>query len=160
MGSGKTTLGKKLAQKLNLPFFDLDQLLEQKYQTTISEIFNQHGETYFRNIETEVLKETLNSHESFVLALGGGTPVYNNNMALINQSGTSVYLKYNAGMLASRLLTAKQQRPLLANKTDEELKTFVQELLVAREPFYLKSNVVVDGKNIGVNEVLEKLPFY
>lgn len=157
MGSGKTTLGKKLAQKLNLPFFDLDQLIEDQEGKSVSEIFEQNGENYFREKETEKLKESLTLSKGMVLALGGGTPVFNNNMDFINQKGATVYLKYNVGMLVSRLLNAKQQRPLLANKKTEELKSFVEELLATREPFYLKSHFVVEGKNIGINDVIEKL---
>lgn len=157
MGSGKSTLGKKLAAKLNMTFFDLDQLIEEKEGKTIAEIFSQHGETYFRDLETTVLKQTINQHQGFVLALGGGTPIFNNNMELVNQNGTSVYLKYNAGMLSSRLLTAKQQRPLIAGKNEIELKQFVSDLLTQREPYYLKSKLVVEGNNISANDILERL---
>lgn len=157
MGSGKSTLGKKLAAKLNLPFFDLDQLIEEQEGKTIAEIFSQHGEAYFRDLETTVLKQTINQHQGFVLALGGGTPIFNNNMELVNQNGTSVYLKYNAGMLSSRLLTAKQQRPLIAGKNEIELKQFVVDLLSQREPFYLKGKLVVEGNNITAKDVVEGL---
>ncbi len=157
MGSGKSTLGKKLANKLDLPFFDLDQLIEEQEGKTIAEIFSQQGEAHFRDLETTVLKQTINQHQGFVLALGGGTPIFNNNMDLVNQNGTSVYLKYNAGMLSSRLLTAKQQRPLIAGKNEAELKQFVADLLSQRELFYLQSRVVVEGNNIAVRDVEEGL---
>ena len=157
MGSGKSTLGKKLAAKLNLTFLDLDQLIEEQEGKTIAEIFSQHGEAYFRDLETIVLNQTINQHQGFVLALGGGTPIFNNNMELINENGTSVYLKYNAGMLSSRLLTAKQQRPLIAGKNEIELKQFVAELLTQRESFYLQSKLVVEGNNISAKDVVEGL---
>lgn len=157
MGSGKSTLGKKLANKLNLPFLDLDQLIEEKEGKTIAEIFSQQGEAHFRDLETTVLKQTINQHQGFVLALGGGTPIFNNNMDLVNQNGTSVYLKYNAGMLSSRLLIAKQQRPLIAGKNETELKQFVTDLLSQRELFYLQSRVVVEGNNITVRDIEEGL---
>lgn len=157
MGSGKTSLGKKLAKKLNLPFFDLDQRIEEQEHCSIDEIFNKKGEDYFRALETVVLKDTIATKPSFLLSLGGGTPCFNNNMDIINQSGTSIYLKYNAGILTSRLLTAKQKRPLIAGKNAEELKQFVEELLVKREPFYNQSKIIFEGATISIEEILKVL---
>lgn len=157
MGSGKTSLGKKLAKKLNLPFFDLDQRIEEQEQSTITEIFNKKGEDYFRTIETVVLKDTIDNHPSFVLSLGGGTPCFNNNMSIINQSGISIYLKYNGGILISRLLLAKQQRPLIASKNKEELKQFVVDLLTQREPFYNQCQLIVENNNITTDTIVKLL---
>lgn len=157
MGSGKSTLGNKLANKLNLPFLDLDLLIEKQEHCTIAEVFNKKGEDYFRAIETAVLKDSVVSNQEFVLSLGGGTPCFNNNMEFINENGTSIYLKYNAGILTSRLLVAKQQRPLIADKNEEELKQFVVKLLTQREPFYNQCKIVVEGRNITANIVIEKL---
>jgi len=157
MGSGKTSLGKKLAKKLNLPFFDLDQLVEEQEHCLIIEIFKNKGEDYFRALETAVLKDLMQTNTDFVLSLGGGTPCFNNNMDIINQSGTSIYLKYNAGILTSRLLAAKQERPLIAEKNAEELKQFVDDLLTQRVSFYLQSKIIVEGATISVNEILNKL---
>jgi shikimate kinase len=157
MGSGKTSLGKKLAKKLNLPFFDLDQRIEEQEQCTITEIFNKKGEDYFRALETAVLQDTIATKPDFVLSLGGGTPCFNNNIEFINSTGTSIYLKYNAGILTSRLLLAKQERPLIANKNKEELKQFVFDLLNQREPFYHQSKLVVEGKNITTDTILKHL---
>lgn len=157
MGSGKSTLGKKLAKKLNFLFLDLDQLIEKQEHGTIADIFNKKGEEYFRTLETTILKITIDKNQSFVLSLGGGTPCFNNNMELINQSGKSIYLKYNAGILTSRLLTAKQQRPLIAGKNEEELKQFVLDLLTQREPFYNQSKLVVEGNNIRTDTIVKNL---
>ena len=157
MGSGKSTLGKKLANKLKLQFLDLDQLIEEQEHCTISEIFKNKGEDYFRALETAVLKDLMLIKTDFVLSLGGGTPCFNNNIEFINSTGTSIYLKYNAGILTSRLLAAKQERPLIAGKNEEELKQFVDDLLTQRESFYLKSKIVVEGATISVNEILKEL---
>ena len=157
MGSGKSTLGKKLANKLKLQFLDLDQLIEKQEYCTVTEIFKNKGEDYFRALETAVLKDLVQTNTDFVLSLGGGTPCFNNNMEFINSIGTSIYLKYNAGILTSRLLAAKQERPLIAGKNAEELKQFVDDLLTQRESFYLQSKFIVEGATISVNEILNKL---
>lgn len=157
MGSGKSTLGKKLANKLKLQFLDLDQLVEEQERCTVTEIFDNKGEDYFRELETAILKDTIATNPSFVLSLGGGTPCFNNNIEFINSTGTSIYLKYNAGILTSRLLAAKQERPLIAGKNAEELKQFVEELIVKREPFYNQSKIIVEGANISIKELLKVL---
>ncbi len=157
MGSGKSTLGKKIAKKLNLTFLDLDQLIEEQEHDSIAHIFNTKGENYFRGIETAVLNDSIDSNDSFVMSLGGGTPCFNNNLEVINKTGKSIYLKYNTGVLISRLVVAKQQRPLLINKTDEELKKFVVDLLAKRELFYNQSHVIIEGKNITIKQIIENI---
>lgn len=157
MGSGKTSLGKKLANKLKLQFLDLDQLVEEQERCTVTEIFDNKGEDYFRALETAVLKDSILTNTDFVLSLGGGTPCFNNNMELINQAGKSIYLKYNAGILTSRLLLAKQERPLIAGKNKEELKQFVVELLTQREPFYNQCQLIVEGNNITTDTIVKYL---
>tara|TARA_R110001592_G_scaffold71166_3_gene217817 strand:- start:1089 stop:1565 length:477 start_codon:yes stop_codon:yes gene_type:complete len=157
MGSGKSTLGKKLANKLELPFFDLDKSIEEQVGISISEIFKTKGEEYFRLLETQILNQLISKQSNFVIALGGGAPCFNNNMKLINEVGTSIYLKYNEGILASRLLNAKTNRPLIANKTKEELVDFITELLKEREQYYNQSKIIVEGNNITVNQVTDLL---
>lgn len=157
MGSGKTTLGKKLAHQLGYHFIDLDQAIEQNTGSTISEIFAAHGEAYFRDMETAELKKIVASDSTNVIALGGGTPCFNNNMEIVNHSGLSIYIKYNAGILTSRLLNAKSERPLIAGKSKEELELFVEDLLKKREGDYLKSHQIVEGNNITVNQLKDLL---
>lgn len=157
MGSGKSTLGNKLANKLKLQFLDLDQLVEEQERCTVTEIFKNKGEDYFRALETAVLKDLMLIKTDFVLSLGGGTPCFNNNMEFINSIGTSIYLKYNAGILTSRLLAAKQQRPLIVGKNTEELKQFVLDLLTQRESFYLQSKLIVEGATISMKQILKEL---
>lgn len=157
MGSGKSTLGKKIAKKLNLPFFDLDDCIEQKTGKKIAELFNDNGESFFRDIESQQLTELINNEEKYIISLGGGTPCFNNNMDLINNSGASVYLKYNTGILVSRLENAKADRPLLKNKSKEELSAFVGDLLNKREKYYLKSKFIIEGTNITSNQILDLL---
>jgi shikimate kinase len=154
MGSGKTTLGRKLANKLDYDFIDLDELIEEQENLSISEIFSKQGEDSFRKTESRILNETITTQTNIVLSVGGGTPCYFNNMELINKQATSIYLKYNEGMLFSRLKSAKSERPLLVGKSDDELKDFIHKTLAVREKFYQLSNIVVEGNNIKVDAIL------
>ena len=154
MGSGKTTFGKKMASKLNVLSFDLDSQIEKKIGNSISDIFKNNGEAYFRQLESEVLNEIISNNKNFVMSLGGGTPCFNNNMELIKSAGTSVYLKYNAGMLTSRLINAKDERPLIQNLNETELKDYVNTKLVEREKFYNQSNFIAEGNNLKVDDLL------
>ena len=153
MGCGKSTLGKKLAKKLGLEFFDLDKCIEEEVGVSITEIFKTKGEGHFRAIESKTLISLINNQDNYVVALGGGAPCFNDNMKLINETGTSIYLKYNEGILTSRLINAKTERPLKANKTKEELIDFISKLLSEREQYYNQSKIVVEGSNITVNQV-------
>lgn len=155
MGSGKTTLGKKLAKKLNCSFFDLDKEIEKVAVLSVNEIFENHGETYFRELESKILKSLILNNKNFVLSLGGGTPCYHKNMELINNSGISVYLKYNAGILASRLINAKTKRPLIKNLDENQLKAFVTEKLTEREAFYNQAKFVVESNSVRVEDILD-----
>ncbi len=157
MGSGKTTLGKKLANKLGYQFVDLDEAIEQHEQKSIVSIFENQGEDFFRTIESKMLDEILTTTSNVVLSVGGGTPCYFKNMELINKQATSIYLKYNVGMLYSRLISAKTKRPLIAKKSDEELKDFIQKTLLEREGFYNQSNIIVEGNNITTEIILHQL---
>jgi len=157
MGSGKTTLGRKLANKLGYAFFDLDELIEEQEKLSISEIFSKQGENYFRTVEQKILNDKLVTNQPLVLSVGGGTPCFFDNMEFINKQATSIYLKYNAGMLYSRLSSAKAKRPLLTEKSDEELKDFIKKTLSEREGFYNQSKIVVESNNITVDTIFHQL---
>ncbi len=155
MGSGKTTLGKKLANKINLPFFDLDLEIEKEEGRSIEEIFNTDGEQYFRRKEQNLLHKFCSQKERFVMALGGGTPCFYENIKLINQSGISIYIKYNPGILASRLMDAKIRRPLIARKNEDELKSYIARTLQERESFYSKSKFTIEKDNVKIENIIE-----
>ncbi|MCB0400697.1 MAG: shikimate kinase [Flavobacteriales bacterium] len=154
MGSGKSTLGKKLAAKLNRPFFDLDAELEKAASMPVSAIFDQLGEVHFREMEQQLLRKLTAGNQEFVMALGGGTPCFYDNMAFINESGVSIYLKYNAGMLYSRLKSAKASRPLLSGKPDKDLEEYIVEKLAEREPVYGQSKLIVEDVNLSAEKVI------
>lgn len=157
MGSGKSSVGKILAQSLNINFYDLDDYIESKEKLTISQLFSTKGEIYFRLKESEYLKELLNTDESFVLALGGGTPCYSNNMDQIIENSTSVYLKATLKTLVSRLIKEKEKRPLIAQLRIDKFNEFIAKHLFERSLFYEQAtySLTTDEKLIQniVNEI-------
>lgn len=155
MGSGKTSLGKKLARQMHVPFFDLDQEIEKELQKSISRIFQEEGEEFFRKKETQSLSRLINENEKFVLSCGGGTPCFNKNMSLMNSAGTSIFLDVDQDLLLGRLKKNKIKRPLISTLDDHKLKDFVEEKLLERRAFYLQSLYVLKQNNPTVSQVLE-----
>ena len=154
MGSGKSSLGKILAHKLNYAFVDLDDIIEEKAEKKITDIFKDDGEQAFRSIEQECLAKTF-SFTNTVIATGGGTPCFFDNMEMMNQNGISVYLKFSSGILASRLFDNPGERPLLAqHKSKQDLKNYIDSLLKDREQFYNNSKLIVEGK-INLKKIVE-----
>ena len=147
MGSGKTTMGKRLSKKYGLDFIDLDNYIEKRYFKTISQLFQEKGESGFREIERDALKEVAD-FENVIISTGGGTACFFDNMQLMNQKGETVYLKASAADLSGYLLTANKNRPLLAQKSGEELFNFVSEMLQKREPFYSLAKHAVDVRDV------------
>jgi shikimate kinase len=154
MGSGKSTAGKKLAAKLGFEFIDLDKFIEQETGKTIPEIFAEKGEGEFRALENNALKKLI-TKENIVVACGGGTPCYYGNMELMNNHGTTIYLKMSVDSLATRLINAKGKRPLVEGKTEEELKAYITEHLEKREDIYHQAQYIVKGKNLNVDELVD-----
>ncbi len=157
-GSGKTTIGRELATILGLEFVDMDNLIEAKAGKTIEQIFSNKGETHFRKLEREVLKETTLLH-NVVIATGGGAPCFFNNMEVITNNGIAVYLDVSVDNIVYRLTNSKSatERPLVKNKTPLEVKEYVCEILKKRAPYYLKSSVIITDDNIQASEVAEKI---
>ena len=161
MGSGKSHISKILSEKLNFKLIDLDKEISRRNKSTISEIFEKKGEIHFRKLERETLEEILASEENVILSLGGGTPVYYNNMEIINNNSKSVFLRASVGTLSERLLKQKEKRPLIAKISDEDLPEFIAKHLFERNEFYNKAqaNVITDNKTPEdiVDEIIEKL---
>lgn len=138
MGSGKTTLGRALAAAIGIPFIDLDHYIEQRYRKTISQLFAERGEEGFREIERRMLHE-VGEFEDVIISTGGGTPCFFDNIEYMNEQGTTVYLDVPVERLFIRLSIARSKRPLIKEKNDEELMTFIEEQLAKRAPHYSKA---------------------
>jgi len=148
MGCGKSTLGQQLARKMNFSFLDLDQIIEQKMGQNITEIFAKYGEIYFRKVEKEVL-HSCQSCQNTVLALGGGTPCFFDNMDWINQQGISVFLQVPIDILVKRLWKNRSHRPLISTfSNQQELTNFVQKKLSERLPYYTKAQLIFDNSQV------------
>lgn len=160
MGSGKSSVGKKLAAVLGIPFKDMDDEIEKQEGISIPKIFLEKGEIYFRKVEIEVLKNILSKSEGFVLATGGGTPCYADSMNfLLKQKDlVSVYLKTPIDVLTTRLFSEKENRPLLAHlKTEDNLNDFIRKHLFERGYFYNQAALTVENRGESVNETVEKI---
>ena len=147
MGAGKTTLGKAFARTMGLTFVDLDWYIEERFHKSIRQLFTERGEDGFRELEKRMLHEA-GDFENVVISVGGGTPCFFDNMDYMNQIGETVFLDVDVKVLFRRLKVAKQQRPLLANKNDEDLMTFIVEALQKRLPFYAKAKHVFNGEQL------------
>jgi shikimate kinase len=152
MSSGKTTLGKKLARVLNYKFVDLDKLIEHDQQMSISSIFSEKGETYFREVESKILRKTAESRE-IVLASGGGTPCFHGNMDVINAMGISIFLDVPPEDLAKRIQNhGKDDRPILSGSTS--LKDTLESKINERMPYYSRAHHTLKGE-IDLTHLLE-----
>ena len=143
MGAGKTTVGKALSKQMGLPFYDLDWYIESRMHKTVPQIFAERGEEGFRLIERNMLHEVA-EFENVIISCGGGTPCFFDNMDYMNGQGDVIYLKASPEVLYKHLLMGKTERPLLKNKTPEQLISFIKEQLQIREPFYSKAKYVLD----------------
>ncbi|MCK7589845.1 shikimate kinase [Subsaxibacter sp. CAU 1640] len=159
MGSGKSTVGKRLAEILKFDFIDLDAFIEQNENQSIVNLFKAKGEIYFRKKESLYLNEIL-LKKNVVISLGGGTPCYGTNMnrILTSENARSVYLKLSIPSLVSRLNDETTKRPLIAHlKTDEELVEFIGKHLFERSPFYNRADLTVSADYKTVDELTEEI---
>ena len=156
MGSGKTRTGKKLAALTGYSFTDIDEMIEERYRISISDFFEKYGEESFRKIERAILIETLDIPD-LIIATGGGTPCFFDNMELIRNSGISFYLRMDPLTLVKRLSMIRKKRPLLKEKSDSELETFVSKQLEAREAFYNRAHHIVTQESGAVEAIMKIL---
>ena len=158
MASGKSTIGREISKKLDMKFIDLDDYISKREKRTISEIFKVEGEIYFRRIESLYLGEILNSKDSFILSLGGGTPCYSNNMELIlNSDASSIYIKASIKTLVSRLIAEKNKRPLVADLEDDKLIEFVAKHLFERRFFYEQASITMNTEDKSAEEITTEI---
>lgn len=143
MCAGKTTVGKALAKKLNMPFYDLDWYIEDRFHKRISEIFEEKGEEGFRDIEKRMLHEVA-EFEDIILSCGGGTPCFFDNMEYMNHTGETFYLKASPETIISHYKLSHTVRPLLKDKTGEELRAFISQQLQSRSCHYEQAKHILD----------------
>ena len=157
MCAGKTTIGSELAIKLGYRFIDLDLYIEQKQGKSISAIFANQGEPFFRELEREALEDMI-GQENVVIATGGGTPCQGDNMVRMNQNGTTVFLNPSLDELVARLEIGKHTRPLLKDKTPAEMRHFIEEMMAQRLPYYSQAQYTCSGDLVtGAQEIIQLL---
>ena len=144
MGSGKSIIGKSLELKINIPFIDLDQYIADKEQLSVINIFKLKGEIYFRKIETFYLQEIINKNDSVILATGGGTPCFGNNMEILKNKSKTIYLKTSIKNLISHL-------------SDDDLPEFIGKHLFERAPFYQQSDFIITTDNKSIKEIVDEI---
>jgi shikimate kinase len=161
MGSGKSTHGRKLARALKAEFVDLDVYITKKLNKTISEIFEEKGEQFFRDQETEAIKEIINEKkEPCIISLGGGAVCFNDNMKLVKKNGLVIYLETHETALRQRLLRSRNKRPLLKDKSPEEVLSFIKAKIKEREKFYSQAHIKINGLNLNTATLIKELEAY
>ena len=153
-GVGKTTIGKKLSNKKNINFIDTDEEIEKNEGISIIDIFNSHGEKYFRELEILTLR---NISDHCIVSCGGGLPIFNRNMQYINENGKSIYLKSNASTIFSRVKRNIKFRPNLIKIKPNNLIEYIEKNLVKREKIYSRAHFTIDTSDLSINEVLRKI---
>jgi shikimate kinase len=154
--SGKTTIGKKLARRLKMDFVDLDEWIELREGINVPELYTRLGDEGFRVKEWEALKEVIKK-DNIVISLGGGAPCHCDNMNLMEQNGEVIYIRVDNDTLVSRLKSAVNNRPIVLNKSDEELRSYVADLKNRCEHHYLRAKYIVEGKDLTIERILETL---
>lgn len=153
MYAGKSTYGRKLARTLNYDFVDTDRAFEQKYKLTIPMFFAKYGEELFRKLESQLLRE-VSTADNVVIATGGGTPCYGDNMDFILANGRVIYLETTLEAILSRLAVSKNPRPLLTGKPEAEQRAIVKRQLAERQPIYARSHITLDALNPDISALL------
>lgn len=157
MGSGKSTLGLQLAKYLHIEFYDLDKYIESITKKNINYIFKNEGEIAFRNYEKDALKQIINKTYNAVIATGGGTPCFYDNMMLMIQNGTVIYLKSDPKTLSHRIINSQTERPLIKTLNKNEIELWIKNKIKEREKFYNKAHLIVDANNISTKKLINYL---
>lgn len=153
MGSGKTTLGKKIANKLSLPFIDSDQEISKMESKSINALFEELGESGFRKLESDYIKGLDALSTEYVLSTGGGLPCFNNNMETLNELGTTIYIQMSHKAISTRLKNEKNTRPLIKNLSNADFETYIESTLKEREKYYLKADLIFQGLNANTQAI-------
>lgn len=159
MGSGKSFWGQQLAAAWQLPFFDLDALIEESEGMPVTQLFAEKGEEYFRYKEKELLSLVVHTHESFVLASGGGTPCFFNNIDFMREEGFVVWLQPELTVILERLLAEKSKRPLIRSIPDEELKSVIRKKMQDRKIYYEQAHLCISGSDWNLDHLMEQIEY-
>ena len=151
MGAGKSAVGRALARRYGLQHIDLDWRIEQRFHQKISDMFASIGEDGFRKREQNMLHEVM-AMEDVVVSVGGGTPCFFDNMEQMNSIGNTIYLKCEVDTLVERIRLSQSKRPIVANKTKDELTLFITNHLIEREPFYSQAQHIVKADDLNLNK--------
>jgi shikimate kinase len=157
MGSGKTHWGRLLSAKLKLPMRDLDSVIAEKEKRSVSDIFAEKGEEYFRYLEKETLEEVVVEQENFILSCGGGTPCFFNNIELMKKNGKVVWLNTSIEVLRDRLARDQMSRPLIREISADDLKRYIIRKVSERRMYYQQADLVVNEENISLEELIRLL---
>ena len=157
MGSGKSHWGKLLAENFRVPFFDVDHVITDAEKKTITQIFVELGEEYFRFKEKDVLRALVEDHKDFVISCGGGTPCFFNNIDFMKEKGIVVWLNTGVDVLVKRLLKEKAQRPIIKTISDDDLKSFILKKLQDRKLYYEQANITLQEESLTIESSIELL---
>ena len=157
MGSGKTHWGSLLAQRLHLPFYDLDAIIIETEGKSIADIFAEKGEEYFRLLEKDLLEDIIKEHPALVLSCGGGTPCFFNNIELMKKEGTVVWLNTSIEALTERLKKEKESRPLIKNVSDDDLRSYILKKMNDRRLYYEQADVHVEEATVSIDSLLQQI---
>lgn len=157
MGAGKSTTSKRLANRLGWEAYDTDRLFEARFKISINDFFHKYDADLYRKLETQILHETLNLDHA-VIATGGGTPCFNDNMEWMNQNGFTVFLKISSQSAITRLSQSKVKRPLIYDRPAEEISEFILRNYAERLPFYEQAQLTVKGEDLDIDELVTLIP--
>ncbi len=157
MGAGKTHWGRLLSQKLGIPFFDLDEQVSTQAGRSIAEIFASEGEEQFRLLEKDILHIITESHDSFVMACGGGTPCFFNNIEYMNRAGISVWINTPSDVLLARLVHEKDKRPLIRDLDEQQLRSFITRKFADRRIYYEQAEIIIDEDPLPIDKLVEQI---
>ena len=156
MGAGKTHWGKQVANRMGLPFHDLDELIVAQEGKSIADIFTDHGEEYFRLAEKQMLEELVEREDSMIISCGGGTPCFFNNIDFMKRYGIVVWLNTHVEVILQRLLKERMHRPLLKDIKDEDLRNHIIRKLNERRMYYEQADVIIDKEDsISMNDFIQ-----
>ena len=144
MGSGKSTVGEKLARALDIPWIDMDTEIESKYKISIAGFFSKYGETAFREVEHKILADIALMSEA-VISTGGGAPCFHNNMELMNASGITIYLEISPETILARIGPHAHKRPLFQQMNGDDILQKIETHLGTREKYYRQAQMTIDG---------------